>query len=93
MNNQNVFIRLIDEGILIIQGLLGQSAYSIYFSRYKRMIANLEDLKIGIQKGILSENFIYLGVTQMLNDNDPKQLENVILAINKFYCENFREFI
>lgn len=82
MNNQTEFIRLIDIGISTIQGLMGQNMYA---DRYKRMIANLEDLKIGVQSGKLANNFIYLGVTQMLDHNDPKQLEKAILAINKFY--------
>lgn len=87
MNNQTEFIRLIDIGISTIQGLMGQNMYA---DRYKRMIANLEDLKIGVQSGKLANNFIYLGVTQMLDHNDPKQLEKAILAINKFYCDNYR---
>ncbi len=90
MDRQNEFIRLINLGISTIEGLIEQPQYQMYIDRYKRMIANLEDLKAAVRKDTLATNFIYLGVTQMLDHNDPKQLEVAILEMNKFYCDNYR---
>lgn len=90
MDRQNEFINLIDLGILTVQNFLNQTEFLLYANRYRRMLENLADLKNATLKGILATNFVYLGVTQMLDHNDPKQLENAILAINTFYCDNYR---
>lgn len=91
MDRQNEFIKLIDFGISTVQSLMYQVQYQMYIDRYKKIIVNLEELKTVTQKGTLATSFIYLGVTQMLDHNDPKQLEDAILAINKFYCDNYRK--
>jgi len=91
MDRQSEFIRLIDLAISTVQSFMIQPQYQMYIDRYKKIIGNLEDLKTATQKGTLAKNFIYLGVTQMLDHNDPKQLEDAILQINKFYCDNYRK--
>ncbi len=90
MNLQNDFIRLIDSGISITQHFANQSQLEMYTDRYKKIIKNLIELKNAVEGGALATSFIYLGITQMLDHNDPKQLEDIILEINKFYCDNYR---
>ena len=90
MDKQTEFIKLIDLGISRVQDLMSQAQYGMYTDRYKKILTNLEDLKNATKKGMLSTSFIYLEVTKILDHNDPKQLEDVILAINRFYCSNFR---
>lgn len=36
-------------------------------------------------------SFIYLNVVKMLDHNDPKELEDIIIKINKFYVDNYYE--
>jgi len=54
------------------------------------MNINLEDLKQAILEEKLVTNSISLVVTRMLDQNDPKILEDAVLSINKYYCENYR---
>jgi hypothetical protein len=93
MDRQAEFIRLIDIGITIVQSIMSQVQYQMYIDRHKKIIENLENLKDATQKDKLSTSFIYLGVAQMLDHNDPKQLESAILEINKFYCDNYRKML
>lgn len=90
MGKNNEFIRLIDLGIKIVREFIKQAQYQMYHDRYNKIIANLEDLKDASQNGTLVSNFVYLGVTKMIDHNDPDQLEDVILKINKFYSDNYR---
>lgn len=88
MDKKNDFINLIDKGILLLNVLINQ--YQMYADRYRKMIINLEDLKQAILEEKLVTNSISLVVTRMLDHNDPKILEDAVLSINKYYCENYR---
>lgn len=90
MEKNNEFIGLIDLGIITVREFMRQAQYQMYHDRYRKIIANLEDLKNTTKKGTLKTNFVYLGVTKMVDHNDPDQLEDLILKINKYYCDNYR---
>ena len=91
MYRGNEFINLLDLGISIISRFIEQEKYKIYKERYKKIIKNLEDLKSATQEGTLFQNFIYLEVVKMIDQNDPEEIEDVLLRINKFYCDNYRK--
>jgi hypothetical protein len=90
MEKSTEFLDLIDAGIATIRKFMRQTQYQMYSDRYNKIIANLEDLKDATKRGTLVSSFVYLGVIKMIDHNDPDQLENAILNINQFYCNNYR---
>lgn len=91
MNRKEKFVELIDLGILTVKELKQKSEYNIFISRYNIMIKELEDLKNVVINEKIATNFIYLNIMKILDYNDPKELEDIIVNINKFYVDNYYE--
>lgn len=91
MNRKEEFIKLIDLGTSIITVLKQKSEYNVFINRYNLMIKELEDLKNAVINGKIVTSFIYLNIVKMVDHNDPKELEDIIIKINKFYADNYYE--
>ncbi|WP_234121342.1 hypothetical protein [Clostridium hydrogenum] len=91
MNRKEEFIKLIDLGTSIITVLKQKSEYHVFIDRYNLMLKELEDLKNAVMNEKIVTSFIYLNVVKMLDHNDPKELEDIIIKINKFYVDNYYE--
>lgn len=91
MNRKEGFIKLIDLGTSIIKELKQKSEYHVFIDRYNLIIKELEDLKNAVINEKIVTSFIYLNIINMLDHNDPKKLEDIIIKINKFYVDNYYE--
>lgn len=91
MNRKEEFIKLIDLGTSIIKGLKQKPEYHVFIDRYNLIIKELEDLKKAVINEKIITNFMYLNIIKMLDHNDPKELEDIVIKINKFYADNYYE--
>lgn len=91
MNKEEEFIKLIDLGISIITELEQKKEYHMFINRYNLMLKELEDLKKAVASRKLVKSFMYLNIVKILDHNDPKELEDIIIKINNFYGNNFYE--
>jgi hypothetical protein len=89
MNRKEEFINLIDLGTSIITVLKQKSEYNVFINRYNLLIKELEELKNAVLNGKIATSFIYLSIVKMVDHNDPKELEDIIIKINKFYADNY----
>ncbi|WP_425448541.1 hypothetical protein [Dethiothermospora halolimnae] len=61
-----------------------------YLKRYKVISNTLEDMKKTIEEGTVSKNLPYLPTNPMIIRNDPEDLFDCMLDLNKYYCENYK---
>jgi len=91
MEINNEFIELIKHADLTIRELIKSGRQELFKNRYNQILDNLNDLHNAFDNNTLYSAFIYLEITQMIDQNDPEELREAILDINKFYCSNYRK--
>ena len=63
---------------------------TLYKSRYKRMLREIGKLEEAVRNGILARDFQALEISKMLERNDPEDILESVLELNRYYCDNYR---
>jgi hypothetical protein len=64
--------------------------YALYSSRYDRILSEIEQLKTALKNCKLATDFRVLEITHMVDRNDPDEMIQVTLKLNKFYLTYFK---
>ncbi|PED06128.1 hypothetical protein [Bacillus pseudomycoides] len=59
-------------------------------NRYQLMLEELKSLRMTIKLNQLNTKMYYLSITQMLERDDPEEVLQVVLKLNKFYCTYYQ---
>jgi hypothetical protein len=65
--------------------------YQIYISRYERMLEEINQIRSTYLSAKLYQGFSALEITNMLDRNDPNEIKNAILLLNKYYMEKIKK--
>lgn len=91
MTKNNEFLKLIEHTNYLVNEFIKNSERELYRDRYNQILDNLNDLNNAVINNSLYSGFIYLEITQMIDQNDPDELREAVLEINRFYCSNYRK--
>lgn len=58
--------------------------------RYHLMLDELKGLRMTMKLQQLNTKLYYLSITQMLEKNDPEEVQYVVLKLNEFYCTYYQ---
>lgn len=65
--------------------------YALYNDRYDRIIKFAEDIKSAAINKTLIKDFYSLEIAKMIEQNDPEDIVQSILAANQHYCQRYRQ--
>ncbi len=65
--------------------------YALYNDRYDRIIKFAEDIKTAAINKTLIKDFYSLEITKMIDQNDPEDIVQSVLAANQHYCQHYRQ--
>lgn len=82
------FIELIDQAIMVIQKKEEDCKYRIYNERYGKMRVYLENLRNAYINKTLNNTKICLNIVRMIDHGDDDELQDAIVAVNRYYQEN-----
>ncbi|MFA2567815.1 MULTISPECIES: hypothetical protein [Bacillus cereus group] len=58
--------------------------------RYHLMLKELTGLRMTTKLNQLNTKMHYLSITQMLEKNDPEEVLQAVVTLNKFYCTYYQ---
>jgi len=64
--------------------------YTLFDTRYNRMMDELFQIKEAYLSGKLATDFKALEITNMLDRNDPEEIIQAVLKLNQFYIQQLR---
>lgn len=64
--------------------------YAMFDTRFNRMMDELFQLKDAYLSGKLATDFKALEITNMLDRNDPEEIIEAVLELNKFYLQQLK---
>ena len=82
------FIKFIDQAVLILSEREKDDNYKTFQARYGKMRIYLEDLRRAYIKKTLKSKKQCLSVVRMLDHGDDEELQNAIVAVNRYYQEH-----
>ena len=82
------FIKLIDQAVLILSEREKDDNYKTFQARYGKMRIYLEDLRRAYIKKTIKNKKICLSAVRMIDHGDDEELQNAIVAVNRYYQEH-----
>ena len=82
------FIKLIDQAVLILSEREKDDNYKTFQARYGKMRIYLENLRRAYIKKTLKNKKQCLSVVRMIDHGDDEELQNAIVAVNRYYQEH-----
>ena len=82
------FIKLIDQAVLILSERKADDNYKIFQDRYGKMMEYLEKLRSAYEKKTIDITKVCLNIVRMLDHGDDEELQNAIVAVNRYYQEH-----
>lgn len=80
---------LIDSALKVCEKYRLKVELRPYENRYKRLVESLKDIKEAVKEQVLYNKTSDLGVVNLIIQNDPQELINVILKVNNFYRKHY----
>lgn len=82
------FIKLIDQAVLILSEREKDENYKNFHDRYGKMMEYLEKLRSPYMKKTIDKTKVCLNIVRMLDHGDDEELQNAIVAVNRYYQEH-----
>lgn len=89
MRNDKIFHMLINDAIKICERYSRDESLKDYQERYLKLLDSLKKIEIAVQDGKLYTDVSDLGVVKMIIRNDPNDLCNAILNMNRHFRDNY----
>lgn len=89
MRNDKIFHMLINDAIKICERCSHDESLEDYHERYLKLLDSLNKVGIAVQEGKLYTDVSDLGVIKMIVRNDPSDLCNAVLNMNKHFRDNY----
>jgi hypothetical protein len=89
MNKDDQFLQLMEKCRQIIMRNLPDNKDD--HRRFMLMLKELDGLGRTVRNGLLNTRMYYLGISQMIERNDPEEVIACVSELNRFYCNHYQQ--